>query len=115
MLVDIELGQGADVNFKFAVCRKGVGKPVVQTVDPLYDQDIPLSQLEKIPLVLPDSLFKVIIGKLHLLSLQKACHVTVKQLHIQTFQNLIIVIAVFIPGAVHTVYKIIVHCNGMGL
>ena len=60
-------------------------------------------------------LFKVIIGKLHPLSLQKACHVTVKQLHIQTFQNLIIVIAVFIPGAVHTVYKIIVHCNGMGL
>lgn len=30
-------------------------------------------------------------------------------------QDLIIVIAVFIPGAVHTVYKIIVHCNGMGL
>ena len=76
---------------------------------------IPLSQLEKIPFVLPDSLFKVIIGKLHLLSLQRPVMSRLKQLHIQTFQNLIIVIAVFIPGAVHTVYKIIVHCNGMGL
>ena len=63
MLVDIELCQGADVNFKFTVSRKGIGKPVVQAVDSLYDQDVPLPQLEEIPLVLPDSLFKIIVGK----------------------------------------------------
>ena len=115
MLIDVELCQGADVNFKFAVCRKGVGKPVVQAMDSLYDQYVSLPQLKEIPLILPDPLFKVIVGKLHPLSLQKAGHIPVKQLHIQTFQNLIVVIAVFIPGAVHTVHKIIVHRNGMGL
>ena len=65
MLIDIELCQGADVTFKFAVSRKGVGKPVVQAVDSLYNQDVSLPQLEEIPLILSDSLFKVIVGKLH--------------------------------------------------
>ena len=115
MFVDVELGQRADVYLEFTVGRKGVGEPVIQAVDSLYNQNISLPQLKEVSLILPDSLFKVIVGKLHPPSFQQTGHVPVKQLHVQAFQNLIVVIAVFIPWTVHPVYKIVIHCNGMGL
>ena len=51
MLINIQLGQGADVDFEFALLRQRIGKLIVETVDSFNDKDILLSQLQVISLI----------------------------------------------------------------
>ena len=92
-----------------------MGHLLIEAVDALDHQNVRGPQAHEIALVLPHALLEIVIGQLHLLPCQKLQHIPVKLLQIQTFQGLVVVVALFVPGAVHPVHKVIVHGNGMGL
>ena len=115
MLVDIQLCQRTDVNLELVLSRQRIGKLLIETVDSFDDQYIIRSQGQKISVIFPLSLHKIILRHLHCFSCQKICHILVEQCHIQAFQHLIVVVAILIPRAVYPVDKVIVHRNGMRL
>ena len=51
MLIDIQLRQRTQINLEFVLLRQGMGQRVIQTVDPLNDQDILRSQLQRISFI----------------------------------------------------------------
>ena len=53
-----QLGQGADVDFEFALLRRRIGKLIVETVDSFNDKDILLSQLQVISLIFSLTAYK---------------------------------------------------------
>ena len=61
MLFNIQLGQGADVDFEFALLRQRIGKLIVETVDSFNDKDILLSQLQVISLIFSLTAYKIIL------------------------------------------------------
>ena len=60
MLINIQLGQGADVDFEFALLRQRIGKLIVETVDSFNDKDILLSQLQVISLIFSLTAYKIV-------------------------------------------------------
>ena len=70
MLINIQLGQGADVDFEFALLRQRIGKLIVETVDSFNDKDILLSQLQVISLLSP--LTKLYLGSCTLFPASRA-------------------------------------------
>ena len=114
MLINIQLCQSADVNLEFIFSGKAVGQLLIETMDALNHQNILRSQLQIIAPVFPLTGNKIVHRQLNPFPCQKIRHILVKQLNIQTFQSLIIVVAIFISGTVYTVYKIIIYCYGMG-
>ena len=114
VVVHVQAGQGADIDLILAFQRKRMGEPVVQPVDSLDDQDIVLSQLQKIPLILPQSGLEIKPGHFHPLSGEQIAHIPVEALHIDGLQAFKIIIAVLVQRRVLPVYEIIVHGDGMG-
>ena len=63
--INIQLGQGADVDFEFALLRQRIGKLIVETVDSFNDKDILLSQLQVISLIFSLTAYKIVSWKLY--------------------------------------------------
>ena len=114
MIVDIQGGQAADVNFVLALLRQRVGKFVVQAVDALNHQYVAVSQRQLFTVVFPDALFEVEGGHIHRFALQQTAHIAVELLHVHSAQSLKIVLAVGISGGVLPVAEVVVCGDGMG-
>ena len=78
MLVDIELGQGSDIDLKFALPGQTVGQLIIEAVDSLDNQNIVLSHGQVIAVVFLLSAFKIEIRKFYSLSFQQIAHLAVK-------------------------------------
>ena len=114
MVVDVQRGKAADINLILAFPRQRVCELVVEAVDALNHQDVPLPQGEEIPIVLPDALFEIVVGNLHRLAVQQPHHVRVELLHVHGAQALEIVVAVLVPRGPVTVDEVVVRGDGVG-
>src|SRR5699024_3303830 len=88
VVVDIQRSQTADVDPELALLGEGVRKRIVETVDPLNDQNVPRSQRQCVSVILPDTLFKIVGGEFYGPSLQKEGHILIELLHIHGAQPL---------------------------
>ena len=113
VIVYIQGGQTADIDFIFALARQRVGKLVVQTVDALNHQHVPLPQRKGIAVVLPRTLYEIECRHLHRLTIEQADHVRVELLYIHSAQALKVVLTVFIPRGVLPIFEVVIRCDCM--
>ena len=115
MVIDIQLGQRADIDTELLVRRQRIGHLLIQAVDALDDQDIILAQGEIIAFVLPPAGDKIEPRNLHLLPVQKSQHILIKLLHVDGSERLKIIVPLLILRRVLAVDEIIVRLHRMGL
>ena len=112
VVVQIERGQGADVDFELQVAGDVARQFVVQAVNALYDDRLIRVHVDGVGFVAAPAVGEVEQRRVHRFALQKTHQMIVEQRHVQRVQALEIALAVLVHGNEVAVEIVVVQRNG---
>ncbi len=103
VLIDVQRGQGRDIDFKLARIRNPFRAFGIEAVDALDDENVLIPHGHRAVVVSALAGFKIINGQIHLFAGQKVADIRIEQLQVQGLQAFKIVVAVriqrrLVPG-----------------
>ena len=115
MLIDIDGSKCGDVDLELAFIGKSVAHLGIESVDSLYYENVIFFKLHVIAVIFSLSDLEIECRKFDPFTGKELEHVIVEALGIDSFDALEIVIAVFVPRSILTVYEIIIKSDSVGL
>ena len=112
--VEVELGEGADVNFEFALGGDGFGEAGVEAVDAFEDDDLVGGEGEGFAFEFHAAGFEVEAGHVDGLAGVEGVEMLVEEGEVDGFDVFEVVVAFFVAGGVFAVDEVVVDGDGDG-
>ena len=108
MVVDIDLGQGGDIDLEACVHRKLLRHLVIQAVDAFDDEDVVLAELTEVAAVLALSGDEIVDRQLHRLACEELQHILTELLDVDTLYGLEILFSIRADRGEHAITEVII-------